>query len=377
MSEFIRAFSIPKESFLLLGPRGTGKSTFLKDSFPKAKYIDFLDPETFRSYSAKPERLREFVDGNRDTKQFILDEIQKVPDILSVVHELIEKKKGLQFILTGSSARKLKRTGVDLLAGRALLCRMHPFTASELGKEFHLEKALKIGLLPLAYFKDEPLETLRAYLGLYIKEEVLAEGLVRNIGNFSRFLEAASFSHGSILNTSNIARESGVERKTVEGYLSVLEDLLLSFTLPIFSKKAKRELVAHRKFYFFDTGVYSSIRPQGVLDSPEQMQGPLLEGLVAQNIRANIDYLRKDCNLYYWRTRSGVEVDFVVYGNKTFQAIEVKNSNKIRNEDLKGLNSFLEDYPSCEAFFLYRGKEKLKKGNILCMPVEEFLLNQF
>ena len=377
MSEFIRAFSIPIESFLLLGPRGTGKSTFLKDSFPKAKYIDFLDPETFRSYSAKPERLREFVDGNRDTKQFILDEIQKVPDILSVVHELIEKKKGLQFILTGSSARKLKRTGVDLLAGRALLCRMHPFTASELGKEFHLEKALKIGLLPLAYFKDEPLETLRAYLGLYIKEEVLAEGLVRNIGNFSRFLEAASFSHGSILNTSNIARESGVERKTVEGYLSVLEDLLLSFTLPIFSKKAKRELVAHRKFYFFDTGVYSSIRPQGVLDSPEQMQGPLLEGLVAQNIRANIDYLRKDCNLYYWRTRSGVEVDFVVYGNKTFQAIEVKNSNKIRNEDLKGLNSFLEDYPSCEAFFLYRGKEKLKKGNILCMPVEEFLLNQF
>ena len=249
MSEFIRAFSIPKESFLLLGPRGTGKSTFLKDSFPKAKYIDFLDPETFRSYSAKPERLREFVDGNRDTKQFILDEIQKVPDILSVVHELIEKKKGLQFILTGSSARKLKRTGVDLLAGRALLCRMHPFTASELGKEFHLEKALKIGLLPLAYFKDEPLETLRAYLGLYIKEEVLAEGLVRNIGNFSRFLEAASFSHGSILNTSNIARESGVERKTVEGYLSVLEDLLLSYSTYFF-KESQTGISRSQKILF-------------------------------------------------------------------------------------------------------------------------------
>jgi predicted AAA+ superfamily ATPase len=147
-----------------------------------------------------------------------------IPEVLSVIHSLIEEKKGIQFILTGSSARKLKQSGVDLLAGRALYFKMHPFTASELGEAFSLEKALDIGLLPLVYFKDDPREVLRAYLGLYIKEEILAEGLVRNIGSFSRFLEAASFSHGSILNTSNIARECGVERKTVEGYLSVLED---------------------------------------------------------------------------------------------------------------------------------------------------------
>lgn len=370
-----RLFSIPKESFLLLGPRGTGKSMFLRECLPDACYIDFLEPETTRLYSAKPERLREVVYGNKNTKQFILDEIQKVPEILAVVHELIEAKKGLQFILTGSSARKLKRTGVDLLAGRALFCKMHPFTASELGKNFSLEKALNIGLLPLVYFKEEPLETLRAYLGLYIKEEISAEGFIRNIGNFSRFLEAASFSHGSILNTSNIARESGVERKTVEGYLSVLEDLLLSFSLPVFSKKAKRDLIAHRKFYFFDTGVYRHIRPKGPLDSPEEMTGPLLEGLVAQNLRAHIDYFNKDCSLFYWRTRSGVEVDFVLYGEKTFKAIEVKNSGKIKDSDLKGLNTFLGDYQNCEAIFLYRGKEKLQKGKILCMPVEEFLMS--
>jgi len=376
MKSVYRSFSVPKKSFFLLGPRGIGKSTFLKQCFPDSKYIDFLNPETFRLYSARPERLYEYVEGNSENRQFILDEIQKVPDILPVVHDLIERKKGFQFILTGSSSRKLKRTGVDLLAGRALNCRMHPFTPSELGKEFDLEKSLQLGLLPLVYFNEEPNETLRSYMGLYIKEEVLAEGLVRNIGNFSRFLEAASFSHGSLLNTSNIARESGVERKTVEGYLSVLEDLLLSFTLPVFSKKAKRDLVVHRKFYFFDTGVYSQIRPQGPLDSPVEMRGPLLEGLVAQILRAELDYHHKDCDLYYWRTRSGLEVDFVIYGNKIFQAIEVKNSDRIRSEDLKGLNSFLEDYPQCEkAFFLYRGKERLKKGKILCMPVEEFLTN--
>ena len=373
MDPFIRVFSIPKESFFLLGPRGTGKTTFLRQRLPIAQYLDFLDPETFRQYKSRPEILRELVDGNPITKIFVLDEIQKIPEVLSVIHSLIEEKKGIQFILTGSSARKLKQSGVDLLAGRALYFKMHPFTASELGDAFSLEKALDIGLLPLVYFKDDPKEVLRSYLGLYIKEEILAEGLIRNIGNFSRFLEAASFSHGSILNTSNIARECGVERKTVEGYLSVLEDLLLSLTLPVFSKKAKRELVAHRKFYFFDAGVFSQIRPKGPLDSPQDMYGPLLEGLVAQHLRAYIDSVKKDCSLSYWRTRSGVEVDFILYGENTFKAIEVKNSAKINDADLRGLKSFQEDYPMCETIFLYRGKERLKKGEILCMPVEEFL----
>jgi predicted AAA+ superfamily ATPase len=251
---------------------------------------------------------------------------------------------------------------------------MHPFTAKELGSSFNLESSLKFGLLPLVYEKSDPTASLRAYLGLYVKEEVFSEGLVRNVGNFSRFLEAVSFSHASILNTSNVARESGVERKTVEGYLSILEDLLLSFTIPIFSKKAKRDLIAHKKFYIFDAGVFFEMRPKGPLDSPEEIAGASLEGLVAQNLRAYLDYEKKSTNLYYWRTRSGLEVDFVLYGKELFWAIEVKNSNKIKTEDLKGLQQFLLDYPDCDAYFLYRGKERLKKDNILCLPVEDFLL---
>ena len=374
MKSIKRTFIAPKESFFLFGPRGTGKSTYLRDNFPNAKLIDFLDPETYRSFIGRPEILKEIIEGNSDKKIFILDEIQKIPEVLTVVHQLIETKKKVQFILTGSSSRKLKRTGVDLLGGRAELCRMHPFTAKELGSYFNLESALKFGLLPLVYDKSDPSSSLRAYLGLYIKEEVFSEGLVRNIGNFSRFLEAVSFSHASILNTSNVARESGVERKTVEGYLSILEDLLLSFTIPIFSKKAKRDLISHKKFYLFDAGVFLEMRPKGPLDAPEEIAGASLEGLVAQNLRAYLDYEKKSTNLYYWRTRSGLEVDFVLYGKDIFWAIEVKNSNKIRTEELKGLQQFLLDYPTCDAYLLYRGKERLKKDNILCLPIEDFLL---
>jgi uncharacterized protein len=374
MKSIKRTFIAPKESFFLFGPRGTGKSTYLRDNFPNAKLIDFLDPGTYRSFIGRPEILKEIVEGNSDKKIFILDEIQKIPEVLTVVHQLIETKKKVQFILTGSSSRKLKRTGVDLLGGRAELCRMHPFTAKELGSYFNLESALKFGLLPLVYDKSDPISSLRAYLGLYVKEEVFNEGLVRNIGNFSRFLEAVSFSHASILNTSNVARESGVERKTVEGYLSILEDLLLSFTIPIFSKKAKRDLISHKKFYLFDAGVFLEMRPKGPLDAPEEIAGVSLEGLVAQNLRAYLDYEKKSANLYYWRTRSGLEVDFVLYGKDIFWAIEVKNSNKIRTEDLKGLQQFLLDYPTCDAYLLYRGKERLKKDNILCLPIEDFLL---
>lgn len=362
-----------RESFFLFGPRGTGKSTYLRNTFPKAVFIDFLDPETFRSFSAKPEKIRELVLGNAPKKQFILDEIQKIPEVLDVIHQLIESKQGYQFLMTGSSSRKLKRTGIDLLAGRAVVYKMHPFSPSELGENFSLKSALDKGLLPLVFSSSQPDEVLRSYIGLYMKEEILAEGLVRNIGNFSRFLETVSFSHGSILNTSNVARESGVERKTVEGYLSVLEDLLLSFYVPVFTKKAKRDLIAHKKFYFFDTGVYVSLRPQGILDAPEEMRGPRLEGLVAQILRAHLDYFHKDAKLYFWRTRSGLEVDFIIYGKKLFTAIEIKNSKNIRREDLKGLEAFLEDYPQAWAMFLYKGKDRLQKGKILCLPVEDFL----
>lgn len=362
-----------KESFFLFGPRGTGKSTWLKKNFPYSIYIDLLSPEDYRILSAKPERLRELVEGNPEKKTVILDEIQKVPQLLAVVHQLIEEKKSLQFILTGSSSRKLKRSGVDLLAGRALLKTCHPFLASELGSLFCLETSLQYGMLPLVINSKNPEDVLKAYITLYIREEVQMESLVRNIGNFSRFLEAISFSHASILNTSTIARECSVGRKTVEGYITVLEDILLSFRLPVFTKKAKRLMVSHPKFYYFDTGVFRTVRPVGPLDKPEEISGAAMEGLVAQQLHAWNSYSGGKNNLYYWRTKSGNEVDFIVYGKTEFAALEVKNSDKVNIKDLKGLQSFKEDYPESETILLYRGKEKIKTDKVLCIPCGEFL----
>lgn len=370
-----RFFHDVTTNYFLFGPRGTGKTTWLKSYYHDALYIDLLSPDIFRQLTAKPERIREIIEGNPGKKTIIIDEIQKVPELLSVIHQLIEENKNLKYVLTGSSSRKLKRTGIDLLAGRAINKTLHPFVASEIGKDFLLEKALKYGMLPLVYNSKNKKETLDAYIALYLKEEVQQEGLVRNMGNFTRFLEAISFSHASVLNVSEIARECEVSRKTVEGYVSILEDLLLSFKIPVFTKKAKRNLVKHEKFYLFDTGVFRTIRPVGPLDRPSEIDGACIEGLIAQHLKAWISYSIKDFNLYYWRTKAGNEVDFIIYGEKGLWAIEVKNSNKIHKKDLYGLKSFREDYPIANCILLYRGKEKLKKENILCIPSEYFLLS--
>ena len=201
------------------------------------------------------------------------------------------------------------------------------------------------------------------------------EGLVRNIGNFSRFLEAISFSHGSLLNTSNVARECEMERKTVEAYITILEDLLLAFRLPVFSKKAKRATSTHPKLYYFDAGVYRSLRPAGPLDRPEEIEGAALEGLIAQHLLAWSSYRGDKNKVYFWRTAAGSEVDFIVYGEEVFWAIEVKNTAKIRTEDLRSLKSFKYEYPQSKPFLLYRGKERLKRAGVLCLPCDEFLLN--
>lgn len=375
METVIRFFQAPDKSYFLFGPRGTGKSTWLEAHYSEGFFINLLEPDTYRTYRAFPERLQEYVLAHATARVFIIDEVQKAPDLLSVVHALIEKKQGWQFILTGSSARKLKREGVDLLAGRATLKYMHPFMAAELNANFSLEKALMFGMLPIVYASPNPLEDLKTYVALYMKEEVQMEGLVRNIDQFARFLEAISFSQASVINCNNIARECGVSSKTVENYITILEDLLLGFTLPVFSKKAKRHLTSHPKFYYFDAGVYQAIRPKGPLDYPEEINGLALETLVVQHLRAWLSYSKQQGDLYFWRTKSGMEIDFIVYGEIGFYAIEVKNSNKIKPEDLRALNEFAKDYEGCHCILLYRGNEKLKKGNVLCMPVEEFLLN--
>jgi uncharacterized protein len=360
-------------SCFLFGPRGTGKTTWLQEVLPDALYLNLLRGDLFRELSARPERLSELVLGEPRREVVVIDEVQRVPELLHAVHDLIEGGTGRRFVLTGSSARKLRRGGVDLLAGRAVLRTLHPFMAAEL-PHFSLDRALQHGLVPLVVMADDPTDVLSAYTGLYLEQEVMAEGLVRSIGGFARFLEVVSFSHASVLNLSHIARESQVARKTVEGYLEILEDLLLAYRLPVFTRRAQRQLVAHPKLFLFDTGVYGALRPRGPLDRPEEVGGAGLEGLVAQHLRAWIAYSAAGFEMSYWRTRYGVEVDFVVYGPDGFWAVEVKNTARIRAADVRPLLSFTADYPEAEPVLLYRGTERLLVENVRCLPVEEFLL---
>lgn len=371
--DHLRFFKPPADHFFLLGPRGTGKTWWTQRHFPEALRVDLLEPETLRALSAKPERLKELIAGQGDVRHVLIDEVQKLPELLEVVHLLIEQKGKVQFILTGSSARKLRRAGVNLLGGRAAQKSLHPYMAAELGDRFNLEDALRLGLLPVVHGAQEPDVMLRAYSGLYLKEEVQAEGLVRNIGGFSRFMEAISFSQASVLNLSNVARECQVGRPTVEGYLTILEDLLLAFRVPVFTRRAKRAVASHPKFYFFDAGVFRANRPTGPLDVPSEIDGVALESLVAQHLRAWCDYSDGNHHLHYWQTRSQVEVDFVVYGESGLYALEVKNAAQVRSGDLRGLKIFAEDYPESRRILLYRGKERILTDGILCLPCEEFL----
>ncbi len=367
-----RFFEIPEQSFFLFGPRGTGKSTWLREQLPDALYLDLLEPSLHRRLSARPERLREILAGSPRSANVVIDEIQRTPELLTVVHAVLEEPSPPRFALTGSSARKLRRGGVDLLGGRALHRTLHPFMASEL-PDFNLERALTLGLLPLVLDAGDPEGVLDAYASLYLEQEVRAEGLTRNVGQFARFLEAVSFSHASQLNAAAVSRECEVPRRVVSSYIDILEDLLLSFRLPVFRKRAKRATVVREKFYLFDAGVFRSLRPRGPLDRPEEIDGQALEGLVAQHLRAWAAYSGFDVRVYYWRTRGGSEVDFVLYGDSGLHAFEVKNTGRVDSADLRALRAFRQDYPEADAAVLYRGRERLKVGGIWCLPVDDFL----
>jgi predicted AAA+ superfamily ATPase len=368
-----RFFQPPPGSYFLFGPRGTGKSLWTQQAYPNALRIDLLDPEVFRSFSSSPERLRQRLEAQTQSYIVLIDEVQRLPELLPLVHALIERDKQLQFVLTGSSARKLKRSGVDLLAGRAVLRHLAPYMAAELESHFQLQAALTLGMLPLVLGAADPQDTLRSYAALYVREEVQMEGLVRNVGNFSRFLEVLAFSHGSVLNMANIARECEIGQKAVEGFLGIVEDLLLAFRVPIFTRRAQRATAKHPKFYYFDTGVFRSLRPQGPLDRSEEIDGAALEGLVAQHLRAWVAYTAEPHELFFWRTRSGVEVDFIIYGPSEFVAIEVKNTARIQARDLAALKTFRQEYPPSRQLFLYRGDERRIIDGITCLPCDEFL----
>jgi predicted AAA+ superfamily ATPase len=368
-----RFFHEPKNSYFLFGPRGTGKSTLTSFIHPDALLIDLrLHKEKMR-FASNPDLLKAVVEAQSEGKTIIIDEIQKVPELLPIVHILIERKKNWKFILTGSNARKLKRSSQDLLGGRALKRVLYPFMAAEIKEAFELEDALAYGLLPLRFSTENPLETLEAYIGLYLEEEIKMEGFVRQIQPFSRFLQSMSFSHGEILNVTNISRDCHVKRTTVDSWISILEDMFIAFQLEVFADKAKRDLSAQPKFYFFDTGIYQALRPHSIKDVKRVIDGHALEGLVAQHLVAWKEYTTQKHSMHFWRTRSGVEVDFIIFGPLGFWAIEVKHSDTVHPADLNPLNAFVEDYPEAQPILLYRGKDTLLLKNCLCLPVESFL----
>lgn len=338
----------------------------------EAIYFDLLEAELFTQLMANPQRLDALI-PMKHREWVIIDEIQKIPSLLDEVHRLIEKRR-LKFILTGSSARKLKQKGVNLLAGRALTEYLHPLTSIELGSDFNILRALKFGQLPATYSEEDPEKYLRSYISTFLKEEIQQEGLTRNLGAFSRFLEAASFSQASVLNISRVAEECSIERKVVEQYFMILEDLLIATRIPVFTKRAKRKMIAHPKFFFFDAGVFRILRPKGPLDSDAELHGVGFETLVFQELRALNDYNNLQYEIFFWRTSASpqVEVDFVLYGPMGLIAIEVKASYRITRDDLRGLKAFVKDYPMVKPFLVYLGNRSYSENEIEILSARDF-----
>jgi predicted AAA+ superfamily ATPase len=331
----------PTETFFLWGARQSGKSTLLRQSYPGLPWIDLLKADVLRRYATNPEFLRQELDQSGGMF-VVIDEIQKVPALLDEVHWLHENR-GINFALCGSSARKLKRGHGNLLGGRGARYSLYGFSARELGANFDLERMLNQGGLPRIYFSDRPTRLLNAYVADYLKEEVMAEGLVRKLPPFSNFLHAAALCDTQQVNFTNISRELGVSRETVRGYFGVLEDTLIGEMLPSFRLRPKRRVVAADKFYFSDVGVANFLAQRGGLSPGSELYGKAFENWVLHELRCYNAYRERFARLAFWRLSSGIEVDFII--NQLECAIEAKSSARIREDHLKGLRELMAEYP--------------------------------
>ncbi len=374
---------VKSKSYFLFGPRQTGKSTFVKAMISeKDLYIDLLPQRNFLNYAKNPGRVREEILAHLkryDNPLCIIDEIQKIPSLLDEVHELIESK-GIRFILTGSSARKLRRGGANLLAGRAYTYNLFPLTFTEMGDHFDLYKALRTGCLPVLWNSQEedPYEFLNAYTETYLKEEVAAEGLVRNIGPFAQFLDIAAANDGETVNFNNIARECSVSSKTVQQYYQILEDTFLAVRLSAWTKSKRRRLVSHPRFYFFDTGVTNALAHTLTEQLNPNILGRRFEQFVICQLMAFLHYRRMDCQLHYWRTNHGAEVDVLLCsGNRILCALEIKSSQNIAKEKLAGLKSFIDDNPGVPTYVLGHNQNRRQlQADLEVMNWDDFILEE-
>jgi len=368
-----RIFKSPKQSFFLLGPRGSGKSTWIRYNFPEAYVVDLLSEETYQRLLANPGHFGNELRSVPTGQWVIVDEIQRLPNLLNEVHRFIEQRQ-LSFILCGSSARKLKRAGVNLLAGRALHRSMHPFVPEEVGAQFDLDNALQYGLLPIVWDSAEKDETLSAYAQFYLKEEIQAEALVRNLPGFARFLPIAALFHGQRINVTNIAREAGVARTTITGYLDILEETLLCFRLPAYEARLRVRERKLPKLYWCDPGIVRIMKRSTGTPAPEE-KGALFEGMVAQLLRAYRDYRGICDDIYYWAPsgKSGIEVDFLLIRGADLIAVEVKSGNAFLETWCKGLRAVAPIEGLRRRIVVYpQGPVMRTRDGIEVLPFEEF-----
>ena len=371
---FKRALHLPRsmaETFFLWGPRQTGKTTLLRESYPDAYWVDLLRADEYRRYLERPELLREELESVPTPTRVVIDEVQKVPQILDEVHGLHESRK-LGFALCGSSARKVRRGAANLLGGRAVRYELFGLTASELGADYDLVRLVNHGYLPRHYESDRPQRLLASYVGEYLKEEVAAEGLVRNLPVFSGFLNAAALSDGDLVNFSNIARDCGVSSHTVKEYFAILEDTLLGRWLPAYTKRPKRRVITAPKFYFADVGVVNYLARRGRLEPGAELFGKAFENWVFHELAAHDAYSEAFAGLSYWRLASGIEVDFVV-GDMAL-AVEAKARSRITADDLRGLRLLLDDHPRVRRVVVcLEPKRRRTAEGIEILPARSFI----
>lgn len=357
------------ESIFLWGARQTGKSTLLKMIFPTAHYVDLLKSDEFERYNRRPSLLRDELVLLPENELVIIDEIQKIPALLDEVHWLISNKN-LRFILSGSSARKLRRSGVNLLGGRAIRAHLFPLVSAEI-PDFDLIKACNNGMLPRHYLVDDASKRIHAYVGDYLQQEIKAEALTRNLNTFSHFMEVAALSDGEIVNYNNIASECGVSAPTVKEYFSILEETLIGFTIPAFTRKVKRRVIQSPKFYYFDVGVANFLLKRNSLRPGSPEFGHALEHLVIQEIVAYLSYSGSPEELSYWRTTSGFEVDAVVGAAHT--AIEIKSNSEVHPHHAKGLKAFAEEFSEARLILVSMDKNPRQMNGVEVLPVSNFL----
>ncbi len=356
-------------SVFLFGARQTGKSTFLECQLNEAIFFDLLDSDLKRRFRQRPALLYDLLSEKDEGTIVVIDEIPEVPELLDEVHRLIQKRH-LRFVLCGSSARKLKRKGYNTLGGRAMPCYFFPFTSYEI-ESLDLDHALLYGMLPPHYLSKKPQRLLSAYIDVYLKEEIKEEALTRNVEVFQRFLNVAALSSSEILNYSNIAADCGVSAKTVKDYFNILEDTLIGYTIPAYTKAIKRKVVQAPKFYFFDVGIYNYLMKRTSLSPGTPEYGHAFEHFVVQEVKAYLGYTHSSRQLSYWHTYNHKEVDLVI--GEAEIGIEIKSSEEVQSKHLSNFKEFRDEYPESRCILVSRDKLTRKQGDIELMYLFDFL----